>query len=145
MPPVVVTESQLPKMGAIPASVLLVDDRPSNLTALEAVLEPLRVKLVKATSGEEALWKLLDEEFALMLLDVQMPGIDGFRVASLVRERPATRTLPIIFLTALSREPENIFRGYETGAVDYLVKPFDARVLRSKVHVFIELFRKTKL
>ncbi|MBL8955411.1 MAG: response regulator [Myxococcaceae bacterium] len=129
----------------VPASVLIVDDRMANLIALEAVLAPLRVDVVKATSGEEALWKLLDREFALVLLDVQMPGMDGFRVASLVRERPSTRALPIIFLTALSREPENIFKGYEHGAVDYLVKPFDANVLRSKVSVFVELYRKTKL
>jgi len=134
-----------PNVGEIPASVLIVDDRMANLIALEAVLAPLRVDVVKATSGEEALWKLLDREFALVLLDVQMPGMDGFRVASLVRERPSTRALPIIFLTALSREPENVFKGYEHGAVDYLVKPFDANVLRSKVSVFVELYRKTKL
>ena len=134
-----------PKMSSIPVSVLLVDDRMANLTALEAVLDPLKINLVKATSGEEALWKILGQEFALVLLDVQMPGLDGFRVASLLRDRPSTRALPIIFLTALSREPENIFRGYEQGAVDYLVKPFDPNVLRSKVSVFVELYRKTKL
>ncbi len=131
--------------AAVPVSVLLVDDRMSNLTALEAVLEPLKVNLVKATSGEEALWKLLEREYALVLLDVQMPGLDGFRVAQIIRERPSMKSLPIIFLTALSREAEHIFRGYEQGAVDYLVKPFDANVLRAKVSVFIELFRKTKL
>ncbi|MBK7859069.1 MAG: response regulator [Archangiaceae bacterium] len=123
----------------------MVDDRPSNLTALEAVLQPLGAELVKATSGEEALWRLLEHEFALVLLDVQMPGLDGFRVAQLIRERPSTQSLPIIFLTALSREPDHIFRGYEHGAVDYLVKPFDANVLRSKVAVFVDLYRKSKL
>lgn len=135
----------LARVESIPASILLVDDAPANLTALEAVLEPLDARLVRANSGEEALWKILAEEFALVLLDVQMPGMDGFRVASMIRARPSTSTLPIIFLTALSREPSHVFKGYEHGAVDYIVKPFDPSVLRSKVSVFLDLYRKTKL
>lgn len=141
------TESVRPPLDlrGIPASVLLVDDRPANLTALEAVLDGLDLRLVRANSGEEALWRLLEEEFALILLDVQMPGLDGFAVASMIRERPATRALPIIFLTALSREASHILKGYQHGAVDYIVKPFDADVLRSKVSVFVELYKMSKL
>ena len=127
------------------ASILLVDDRPANLMALEALLEPLGERLVRAESGTEALWRLLEEEFALVLLDVQMPGLDGFQVASMLRERPATRHIPIIFLTGLSREQSQIFQGYEYGAVDYLVKPIDSHILRAKVCVFVELYKKTKL
>ncbi|HTE55253.1 MAG TPA: ATP-binding protein [Kofleriaceae bacterium] len=127
------------------ASILLVDDRPANLMALEATLEPLGQRLVRAASGAQALWRLLEEEFALILLDVQMPGMDGFQVASLLRERAATRHVPIIFLTALSRDASHIFQGYEHGAVDYLVKPFDSNILRAKVSVLVELYRKNKL
>ncbi len=127
------------------ASILLVDDRPANLLALEAILEPLGQRLVRASSGAEALWHLLEQEFALILLDVQMPGMDGFQVASLVRERASTRHVPIIFLTALSRDASNVFLGYEHGAVDYLVKPFDSTILRAKVSVFVDLYRKNKL
>lgn len=126
-------------------AVLIVDDRPANLIALEAILEPLKVDLVRANSGEDALRALLMQEFALILLDVQMPGLDGFRVASIIRERKRTRYVPIIFLTALSREAQHIFRGYEEGAVDYLVKPFDPHILRTKVRVFIDLWLKTAL
>jgi PAS domain S-box-containing protein len=126
-------------------SILLVDDRPGNLMALEAILEPLGERLVRAESGTEALWRLLEEEFALILLDVQMPGLDGFQVASMLRNRPATRHVPIIFLTGLSREQSQVFQGYEYGAVDYLVKPIDSTILRAKVSVFVELHKKTKL
>ena len=122
------------------ARILLVDDHPPNLVALEAILEPLDQELVRAHSGEEALKHLLHGEFAVILLDVQMPGLDGFQTASIIRGRARSRTIPIIFLTAYSKEPAHVFRGYRTGAVDYLVKPFDPDVLRSKVAVFVELF-----
>src|SRR5688572_8901893 len=111
-----------------PPAVLLVDDRPANLMVLEATLEPLKLRLVRASSGEDALRCLLSEEFALILLDVQMPGLDGFRTAQIIRSRDRTRYVPIIFLTALSREAQHVFEGYSHGAVDYLVKPFDGRI-----------------
>jgi PAS domain S-box-containing protein len=124
------------------ASILMVDDHPSNLLALEAILEPLGQELVKANSGEEALKYLLQREFAVILMDVQMPGMDGFQAAALIKQRERTRTIPIIFLTALSRDAAHIFKGYAHGAVDYLLKPFDPEILRSKVSVFVDLFLK---
>ena len=124
------------------AAILLVDDQEENLLALEAVLEPLGQRLVRATSGEEALSRLLREEFALILLDVQMPDIDGFQTATLIKQREKTQHIPIIFLTALSKELHHMFRGYSAGAVDYVVKPFDPMILRSKVQVFVDLWRK---
>jgi len=125
--------------GELPR-ILLVDDHSANLVALEAVLDPLGYRLVKATSGEEALRQLLTDDFALILLDVQMPGLDGFKTAQLIKERPRSREIPIIFITALSRDASNVFRGYSQGAVDYLLKPFDADILRSKVSVFVQLY-----
>ena len=115
------------------AKLLLVDDRPENLLALEALLEPLGQELVRAGSGEEALRHLLQEEFAAILLDVQMPGLDGFQTAELIKQRERTRHVPIIFLTAISKDAEHIFRGYDAGAVDYLMKPFEPNILRAKV------------
>src|SRR5688500_7483938 len=123
----------------------MVDDRPENLIALEAALEPLGQNLVKANSGEEALRLLLREEFAVILLDVQMPGMDGFDTAIQIKERDKTKDIPIIFLTAISREPHHALRGYSTGAVDYMSKPFDPWVLRAKVAVFIDLYEKNAL
>ncbi len=108
-------------------AILLVDDHEENLLALEAVLEPTGYRLVRARSGDEALRALLRDEFAAILLDVQMPGIDGFETAELIRARERTRNVPIIFVTAISTTAEHVFRGYETGAVDYLFKPFDPR------------------
>jgi PAS domain S-box-containing protein len=125
------------------AKILLVDDRPENLLALEAILEPLEQELVRAESGDEALRHLLHDDYAAILLDVQMPRLDGFQTAELIKQRERTRHVPIIFLTALSRDSEHVFRGYETGAVDYITKPFDPAVLRAKVGVFIELWQKT--
>ncbi len=125
------------------AKLLLVDDRPENLLALEAILEPLGQELVRAGSGEEALRRLLQDEFAAILLDVQMPGMDGFQTAELIKGRERTRHIPILFLTAISKDAEHIFRGYRTGAVDYLMKPFDPHILRAKVAVFIDLWQKT--
>jgi PAS domain S-box-containing protein len=123
-------------------AVLLVDDHDENLVALEAVLEPLGCRLVKARSGEQALKALLSDDFAVILLDVQMPGLDGFETAELVRGRERTRAIPIIFVTAISKEPHHVFRGYGTGAVDYIFKPYDPIVLRSKVEVFVELYER---
>jgi PAS domain S-box-containing protein len=126
------------------ASILIVDDRPANLVALEATLVPLGERIVRATSGEEALKHLLLDDFALIILDVQMPGMDGFETAALIKEHPRTRHVPIIFMTAISREGVHLFRGYQHGAVDYLLKPVDPGILRSKVAVFIDLWRKEK-
>jgi PAS domain S-box-containing protein len=122
--------------------ILLVDDHPENLLALEAVLEPLGRTLVRAGSGEEALKRLLTDDYALILLDVQMPGMDGYETADYIKRLERTRTVPIIFLTALNTEQRHVFRGYESGAVDYLFKPFDPTVLRSKVNVFVDLYEK---
>jgi len=124
--------------------VLIVDDRPENLRALEAALEPLGAPVVTAGSGREALRRLLDHQFSVILLDVQMPEMDGFETAEYIRRRDRTRSIPIIFLTAISSSPEHVFRGYEAGAVDYIVKPIDPAILRSKVGVFVELHAKTR-
>jgi PAS domain S-box-containing protein len=126
------------------AKVLLVDDRPENLLALEAILEPLGEKLLYAGSGEDALRQLLRHEVAVILLDVQMPELDGFETARLIKQRERTRYVPIIFVTAISKEEEQVFRGYSAGAVDYVFKPFNPDVLRSKVAVFIELHEKNE-
>ncbi len=127
-----------------PAKILLVDDQPQNLLALEAILEPLGERLVRAMSGPEALKHLLTDEFAVILLDVQMPGMDGFETATLIKEREKTRHVPIIFLTAINKAEQYIYRGYNVGAVDYIAKPFDAEILRSKVSVFVDLYKKNK-
>jgi CheY-like chemotaxis protein len=127
------------------AKILLVDDRPENLVALEAVLGALDQTLVRANSGEEALKALLTDDFAVILLDVQMPGLDGFETAAHIKRRERTKDIPIIFLTAVSNGPHHTFRGYAAGAVDYLSKPFDPWILRAKVSVFVELHRKNQL
>jgi signal transduction histidine kinase len=121
------------------ASILLVDDIPANLLALEAVLEPLGHRLVKARSGEEALRHMMNEEFALVLMDVQMPHMDGFQTVALIKQRPKTVRIPIIFITAIAKEAKHISAGYEYGAVDYITKPFDAEILRAKVSVLVSL------
>ena len=126
------------------ANVLLVDDRPENLLALDAILQPLDQDLLHAHSGEEALRQLLRHEVAVILLDVQMPDLDGFATAELIKQRERTRFVPIIFVTAISKDEEQVFRGYATGAVDYVFKPFNPDVLRSKVSVFIELHEKNE-
>lgn len=127
-----------------PVNILLVDDQPENLVALEAILGELGANLVKATSGEEALRCLLHNDFAVILLDVQMPQMDGFEVATLIRSRKRSRDIPIIFLTAFSSSEQFMFKGYALGAVDYLIKPIAPNVLLSKVTIFIELFKKTE-
>jgi PAS domain S-box-containing protein len=125
-------------------SILLVDDTPGNLLALEAVLVPLGHRLVRATSGEEALRCMLKEEFCLALVDVQMGGMDGFETAALIKSHPRIAQTPIIFVTAISGETKHVFQGYSHGAVDYLVKPFEPHVLRSKVSVFVDLYLRGK-
>jgi serine phosphatase RsbU (regulator of sigma subunit)/CheY-like chemotaxis protein len=129
--------------GAV--SVLLVDDRRDNLLALTAILEPLGHRLVTAESGAEALKKLLTEDFALILLDVMMPGMDGFETAARIKQREKSRDIPIIFLTALTDDVGNAMRGFSSGAVDFITKPFESWMLVAKVKVFIELYRKNRL
>ncbi|MDP9311564.1 MAG: ATP-binding protein [Chloroflexota bacterium] len=125
-------------------NILLVDDRPENLLALESILGNLGHQLVMAHSGQAALKALLRQDFAVILLDVQMPGLDGFETAELIRGRERSQHTPIIFLTALDRSDARVFKGYSVGAVDFLFKPFMPEVLRSKVAVFVDLFRKTQ-
>jgi signal transduction histidine kinase len=124
-------------------NILLVDDRPENLLALEAILSPLGHQLVKAASGEDALKRLLHQDFAVILLDVHMPRMDGFETAELIRGRERSRDTPIIFLTAVNTNDAHVFRGYSVGAVDYLLKPFVPEILVSKVTVLVDLYKKT--
>ena len=127
------------------ARILMVDDHPPNLIALDAILQPLGQELVRAHSGRDALRELLKGDFALILMDVQMPELDGLETARIIKERPRDRSVPIIFLTAIHKDPAYIFRGYREGAVDYLLKPVDPEILRSKVSVFVELWQKGEL
>lgn len=126
------------------AKALLVDDRRENLLALEAILQGLPVDPVTVESGEAALKQLLVDDFAVILLDAQMPEMDGFEVASHIKRRERTRHVPIIFLTAADRDAQLALRGYAAGAVDYLTKPFDPWVLRAKVSVFVDLWTKNQ-
>ena len=126
------------------AKILLVDDRSENLLALEAILSSLDQELVFVRSGEAAIEAALAEEFAVILLDVVMPGMDGFETAAQIKRRGRSPNVPIIFLTAAGTEPELAFRGYAAGAVDYISKPFDPWVLRAKVSVFIDLYLKER-
>lgn len=127
-----------------PINILLVDDHPDNLLALEAVLGDLNYNLVKCLSGEEALRSLLREEFAVILLDVQMPEMDGFETARLIKMREKTRETPIIFISATSKESEHFFTGYEVGAIDYMLKPFVPQILRTKIEGFVRMYIGTK-
>ncbi len=126
------------------SNILLVDDRPENLMVLESLLEAPELNLVKATSGKEALEQMISTDFALVLLDVQMPEMDGFEVAQIMRDSTKTQHIPIIFVTAISKDDKFIFKGYESGAVDYLFKPVEPDILRSKVNVFLELYQQRK-
>lgn len=126
-------------MSSMKQSILIVDDHRENLVALEAILDAPERNLVMASSGNEALNLALRHDFALILLDVQMPEMDGFEVAALMRKNKRTRNIPIIFVTAISKEDSYVFRGYECGAVDYLFKPINQQVLEAKVEVFLEL------
>lgn len=120
--------------------ILIVDDRVENLLALESVLGDLGQNIIRATSGKQALREVLQRDFAVILLDVQMPEMDGFETATLIRERDRSCRTPIIFLTAISKAEEYVFRGYESGAVDYIFKPFVPSILKAKVMVFVELY-----
>lgn len=126
-------------------NILLVDDHPEGLTALEAVLQRPQYNLIKAHSGEEALGKILAYEFAVILMDVQMPGMDGFETVSLIKQREKSRDIPVIFITAINKETAYIHKGYESGAVDYIFKPFEPIVLSAKVGVLVDLYTKTRL
>ena len=126
------------------AKILLVDDRAENLLALEAILSSLDQELVFVRSGEAATDAVVADEFAVILLDVVMPGMDGFETAAQIKLRGRTPNVPIIFLTAAGMEPELAFRGYAAGAVDYISKPFDPWVLRAKVSVFVDLYLKER-
>ncbi|MER5523242.1 response regulator [Streptomyces sp. NPDC002677] len=126
------------------AGILLVDDMEDNLIALEAVLGSLNEPIVRARSGEEAMKALLRRRFAVVLLDIRMPGMDGFETAANIKRLDQTKDVPIIFLTGAEEDAGYAFRGYATGAADYLTKPFDPWVLRAKVNVFLELHRKNQ-
>src|SRR4051812_7557180 len=126
--------------GAHRAKVLAVDDRRENLVALQAILEGLTLEVVAVGGGEDALKQLLVDDFAVILLDAHMPGMDGFETAAHIKRRERTRHVPILFLTAVDYDPHLAFRGYQAGAVDYISKPFDPWVLRSKVSVFVDLW-----
>jgi len=131
--------------GALPApersNILIVDDRLDKRVVFRTILEELDQNIVTASSGEEALRWLLDNDCAVILLDVNMPGMDGFELAAMIRERPRSSRTPIIFVTAINKVQRYVYQGYETGAVDYLFKPFDPGILRSKVAVFVDLHR----
>lgn len=127
------------------SNILLIDDKPENLLALEAILQDLEVNCYKATSGNKGLALLLEHEFALVLMDVQMPEMDGFETARLMRGLEKTRHIPIIFITAINKDEKYIFKGYETGAVDYLFKPVEPEILTGKVKVFLNLHHQQKL
>src|SRR5438045_6498159 len=143
IPRVLPTEAEPSPELAERTRVLLVDDDERNLLAVATVLEDLG-EVVLARSGEEALRHLLKGEFAVILLDVYMPGMDGYETAQIIRGRDQTKGIPIVFLSAVNKEAEHQLRGYSMGAVDYVFKPVDPVILRSKVSVFVQLFEKTK-
>jgi len=122
-------------------NILIVDDRPENLLTLEGILESPEMNIIKANSGNEALGLLLEHDVALVLMDVQMPGMDGFETAQIMRSSERTKHIPIIFVTAISKQRQHIFKGYESGAVDYLYKPLDLEILKSKINAYLELFK----
>jgi len=130
--------------GPIPAKILVVDDDPRNLLAVEEVLRAPGIEIVTADCGEAALRHVLNEDFAVILLDVQMPRLDGYEVAGLIRSRPRSSRVPILFLTAYNKDDLHVFRGYSAGAVDYVFKPIEPLILKSKVDVFVDLYRKTE-
>ena len=128
------------------SKILIVDDRPENLLSLTAMLEDPEINIISASSGNEALMLLLQHDFALVFLDVQMPEMNGFEVAELMRAKNKTKTIPIIFITALSRDQRHLFKGYESGAVDYICKPIlEPMILRSKVQIFCQLHNQKRL
>ena len=119
--------------------ILMVDDTPENLYSLEAILEAPGRNLIKANSGPEGLKALLKNDISLVLLDVQMPGMDGFEVAEIMRSNPKTKNVPIVFVTAISKDQKYVFKGYQAGAIDYLFKPLDPVILASKIDFFLSL------
>src|SRR5580658_8162069 len=127
-----------------PVSILLVDDDQNNLLALESILDLADYRLVKAQTADAALLALMQDEYAAIVLDVQMPDLSGIELARLIKQRKRTQHVPIIFLTAHYKESEHVVLGYDVGAVDYLTKPVNPSVLRSKISVFVDLFRKTQ-
>lgn len=124
--------------------ILIVDDSPENLLAMRKVLDKGQAKLYTALSGNEALSLIVNHDFALILLDVQMPGMDGFETAEIMRSSDYAATTPIIFVTAISKEQQHVFRGYDSGAVDYIFKPIEPKILQSKVAIFLELDMQRK-
>src|SRR5690242_15838360 len=130
--------------AAIKPRILIVDDQPRNLDVLEAMLGDLDCTLVRATSADEALLALVRNDFAALVLDIRMPGMSGIELATLIKQRKRSQHVPILFLTAHSLDEDDVLRGYGVGAVDYLTKPINAGILRSKIGVFIDLFRKTR-
>src|SRR3954471_16310179 len=127
-----------------PVNILLVDDEIRNLDALESFLQSPDYNLVRALTAEGALLLLLDGEFAAIVLDIQMPGMTGIELANLIKQRKRTQHIPIIFLTAYFQEDKDVLEGYGIGAVDYLTKPVNPQILKSKINVFVDLFRKTR-
>ncbi len=125
-------------------NILIVDDRPENLLALEAVLANPDYNIVKALTGREALRFILSMDFALILLDVQMPVMDGFEIAEAIKQREKSRYIPVIFLTAVSKEEREIAQGYKLGAVDYILKPIDPHILKAKVLFFVGSYKKNQ-
>ena len=130
-------------MGTVP-KILIVDDKPENIFSLEQILADVETQLITATNGNEALISSLNHDFALALIDVQMPEMDGYELAELLRSEKKTRTLPILFISAVYSSDYHIFKGYETGAVDFLIKPFDDKILISKINVFLDLYRQKR-
>src|SRR6266404_2377299 len=130
--------------GEAPINILIVDDEPRNLTVLEAILDNPGYRLVRAETAEQALLALLADEFALLILDIRMPGVTGFELAQMIKARKKTANVPIIFLTAYYDDDQHMIEGYETGAVDYVKKPVNRAILRSKVGIFAELYRKQR-
>jgi PAS domain S-box-containing protein len=135
----------IPKIEETPINILLVDDEPRNLMVLESILDSPDYHLTKAQSGQEALMALLNQDFALLVLDIEMPGMNGWELAQIIKKRKKTEHIPIIFLTAHYAEDEHVLQGYTAGAVDYLTKPVNSAILRSKVAVFVHLCRKAAL
>jgi two-component sensor histidine kinase len=135
-------DASSPAEGVV--NILIVDDEPKNLTVLETVLDSPRYRIIRAESADQALLELLNEEFAILILDVRMPGVTGFELAQMIRERKKTSEVPIIFLTAYYNEDQHIIEGYDSGAVDYLHKPINPAILRSKVAVLAELHLKQR-
>jgi two-component system, sensor histidine kinase and response regulator len=128
----------------IPSKILIVDDKPENLTALKRTLEDLEIDILTVTSGDEALKKILHHQFALLILDVMMPEMDGYELAELIRSQNETKHIPLIFLTAMDKSKKTVFKGYRTGAVDFLFKPVEEEILRNKINTFIELDQQKK-